>query len=34
MLAREMLRDPYFPRRAARMLGGELKTPEQYLRSW
>ena len=34
MLAREMLRDPYFPRRAARMLGGDLKTPEQYLRSW
>lgn len=34
MLAREMLRDPYFPRRAARTLDGELKTPEQYLRSW
>jgi len=34
MLAREMLRDPYFPRRAAKALSGELRTPEQYLRSW
>src|SRR6185312_3409668 len=34
MLAREMLRDPYFPRRAAKVLGGELRTPEQFLRSW
>jgi 2,4-dienoyl-CoA reductase-like NADH-dependent reductase (Old Yellow Enzyme family) len=34
LLAREFLRDPYFPRRAAKALGGELKIPEQYLRSW
>ena len=34
MLAREMLRDPYFLRRAAKALSGELRTPEQYLRSW
>lgn len=34
LLARELLRDPYFPRRAARELDGELHAPEQYLRAW
>jgi 2,4-dienoyl-CoA reductase-like NADH-dependent reductase (Old Yellow Enzyme family) len=34
LLAREMLRDPYFPRRAARALGAELPTPNQYKRAW
>ena len=34
LLARELLRDPYFPRRAARELEGELHAPEQYLRAW
>ncbi|MFC3549958.1 NADH:flavin oxidoreductase/NADH oxidase [Lysobacter cavernae] len=34
LIARELLRDPYFPRRAARELGGELVAPEQYLRAW
>jgi 2,4-dienoyl-CoA reductase-like NADH-dependent reductase (Old Yellow Enzyme family) len=32
--AREMLRDPYFARRAARALGAELEPPVQYRRSW
>ncbi|MGH8121710.1 MAG: NADH:flavin oxidoreductase/NADH oxidase [Rudaea sp.] len=32
--AREMLRDPYFPRRAAQELGVEIKPPDQYLRAW
>lgn len=34
LLARELLRDPYFPRRAARALGVEIETPDQYLRAW
>lgn len=34
LLARELLRDPYFPRRAARELGVEIETPDQYLRAW
>ena len=34
VLAREMLRDPYWPRRAAKALGAEIKAPDQYLRAW
>ena len=34
VMAREMLRDPYFPRRAARELGAAITPPEQYLRAW
>lgn len=34
LLARELLRDPYFPRRAARQLGARIDAPEQYLRAW
>ena len=34
LLARELLRDPYFPRRAAEALGAELTAPDQYLRAW
>jgi 2,4-dienoyl-CoA reductase-like NADH-dependent reductase (Old Yellow Enzyme family) len=34
LLARELLRDPYFPRRAAAALGAELTAPDQYLRAW
>lgn len=34
LLAREMLRDPYFPRRAARALGVKLPAPVQYQRAW
>ncbi|VXB53125.1 NADPH dehydrogenase [Luteimonas sp. 9C] len=34
LLARELLRDPYFPRRAARDLGVEIETPDPYLRAW
>jgi len=33
-LAREMLRDPYWPRRAARALGATLDAPVQYARAW
>jgi 2,4-dienoyl-CoA reductase-like NADH-dependent reductase (Old Yellow Enzyme family) len=33
LLAREMLRDPYFPLRAARELGRTIAWPKQYLRS-
>jgi 2,4-dienoyl-CoA reductase-like NADH-dependent reductase (Old Yellow Enzyme family) len=33
LLARELLRDPYFPLRAARELGHEVPWPAQYLRS-
>jgi len=32
-LARELLRDPYFPLRAAHELGHEVKWPDQYLRA-
>ena len=34
ILARELLRDPYFPRRAAKALGVSIPTPRQYLRAW
>ncbi len=34
LFARELLRDPYFPRRAAKELGVEIKPPDQYLRAW
>jgi len=34
LLAREFLRDPYFPLRAARALDGTLKAPVQYGRAW
>ncbi|SER17041.1 2,4-dienoyl-CoA reductase [Solimonas aquatica] len=34
MLAREMLRDPYWPRRAAAALGVKIEVPPQYQRSW
>jgi len=34
LLAREFLRDPYFPLRAAKALGVEIKAPPQYLRAW
>lgn len=34
LLAREMLRDPYFPQRAARHLGARMPAPVQYERAW
>ena len=34
LLAREMLRDPYFPRRAAAELGITIEAPPQYRRAW
>ncbi|MGW9368502.1 NADH:flavin oxidoreductase/NADH oxidase [Streptomyces xanthophaeus] len=34
LLGRELLRDPYWARRAALELGAELRVPEQYHRSW
>lgn len=34
LLARELLRDPYWPRRAAKELGRELAAPKQYGRAW
>ena len=34
LLARELLRDPYWPRRAARELSAEIAVPVQYLRAW
>jgi 2,4-dienoyl-CoA reductase-like NADH-dependent reductase (Old Yellow Enzyme family) len=34
LFARELLRDPYFPRRAAAELGAQIKPPDQYLRAW
>jgi NADPH2 dehydrogenase len=33
-LARELLRDPYWPRRAAKELGVEIEAPKQYKRGW
>jgi 2,4-dienoyl-CoA reductase-like NADH-dependent reductase (Old Yellow Enzyme family) len=33
MMARELLRDPYFPLRAARELGQPMAWPAQYLRA-
>jgi 2,4-dienoyl-CoA reductase-like NADH-dependent reductase (Old Yellow Enzyme family) len=34
LLARELLRDPYWPRRAAQALGAKIKPPVQYERAW
>lgn len=34
LIARESLRDPYFPRRVAAALGVEIEAPAQYRRSW
>lgn len=34
LLARELLRDPYFPRRAAKELGVAIVPPPQYARAW
>ncbi len=34
LIARESLRDPYFPRRAARELGASIDAPVQYQRAW
>ena len=34
LLARESLRDPYFPRRAAAELGTTIEAPVQYQRAW
>ncbi|WP_226671578.1 NADPH dehydrogenase NamA [Metabacillus litoralis] len=33
-IARELLRDPYFPRTAAAQLGEEIQAPKQYDRGW
>ncbi|MEA3321147.1 MAG: NADPH dehydrogenase NamA [Bacillota bacterium] len=33
-VARELLRDPYWPRTAAKQLGVEIESPKQYDRSW
>ena len=34
LLARELLRDPYFPMHAAQKLGVPVRAPKQYLRAW
>jgi 2,4-dienoyl-CoA reductase-like NADH-dependent reductase (Old Yellow Enzyme family) len=34
IIAREFLRDPYFPRRAAQELGEKIDPPKQYQRAW
>lgn len=34
VIARELLRDPYWPRRAAKELGAEIQAPNQYGRAW
>jgi 2,4-dienoyl-CoA reductase-like NADH-dependent reductase (Old Yellow Enzyme family) len=34
IMARELLRDPYFPLRAARELGVKVQAPIQYTRAW
>jgi 2,4-dienoyl-CoA reductase-like NADH-dependent reductase (Old Yellow Enzyme family) len=34
LLAREMLRDPYWPMRAAQVLKAEIALPVQYERAW
>lgn len=34
LLARELLRDPYWPYHAGKALGVELPVPNQYLRAW
>ena len=33
-LARELLRDPYWARTAAKDLGAEIQAPKQYARGW
>lgn len=33
-VARELLRDPYWPRTAAKQLGTEIESPKQYDRGW
>jgi 2,4-dienoyl-CoA reductase-like NADH-dependent reductase (Old Yellow Enzyme family) len=33
-LARQLLRDPYWPRRAAKALEAKIKPPVQYERAW
>ncbi|MGG3889149.1 NADPH dehydrogenase NamA [Metabacillus fastidiosus] len=33
-IARELLRDPYWPRTAAKQLGTEIEAPKQYSRGW
>ncbi|WP_080845321.1 NADPH dehydrogenase NamA [Cytobacillus gottheilii] len=33
-IARELLRDPYWPRTAAKELGAEIESPKQYERGW
>jgi 2,4-dienoyl-CoA reductase-like NADH-dependent reductase (Old Yellow Enzyme family) len=34
LIARESLRGPYFPRRAAQQLGAKIVAPAQYQRAW
>ena len=34
LLAREFLRDPYFPLHAGKALGGEIRPPVQYGRAF
>ena len=34
LLARELLRDPYWPRRAGKELGHDIAAPKQYGRAW
>jgi 2,4-dienoyl-CoA reductase-like NADH-dependent reductase (Old Yellow Enzyme family) len=34
LMARESLRDPYFPRRAAQQLDAKIEAPSQYRRAW
>jgi 2,4-dienoyl-CoA reductase-like NADH-dependent reductase (Old Yellow Enzyme family) len=34
LLGRELLRDPYWPLRAARALGHTISAPPQYQRAW
>jgi 2,4-dienoyl-CoA reductase-like NADH-dependent reductase (Old Yellow Enzyme family) len=34
LLARQMLKDPYFPAHAAKALGHKIQPPDQYLRAW
>ena len=34
LLAREYLRDPYWPAHAAKILGEKITPPDQYLRAW
>ena len=33
VLARQLLRDPYFPLHAAKELGADIRWPDQYLRA-